>query len=115
MKDHEIKRFFTDNKQSIPDSGFESRLFATLDCLPQNLPVKKEGIFKKRWFIMSAFATAGFLLFVLAGGYSQIVDSLIAVGGGLEGIKSMEAQAVVSLLFLFCLMFGIGKFAVESE
>lgn len=115
MKDHEIKRFFTDNKQSIPDSGFESRLFATLDCLPQNLPVKKEGIFKKRWFIMSAFATAGFLLFALAGGYSQIVDSLIAVGGGLEGIKSMEAQAVVSLLFLFCLLFGIGKFAVESE
>ena len=108
MKDDNIKRFFDDHKQTIGDEGFSERLFATLDCLPQ--PVIKKDRSK---FIMPVFALVGFVIFVLLGGYSAIIDGLISLGGAFSDVKSATPEIVVSFLLTALAIFGVSKYANE--
>ena len=109
MKDDNIKRFFDDHKQTISDEGFSERLFATLDCLPQ--PVIKKD---RSRFVMTVFALAGFLIFVLLGGYSAIIDGLTSLGGTFSELKSVTPEIVVSFLLTALTIFGVSKFANEE-
>ncbi|MDD2419670.1 MAG: DUF5056 domain-containing protein [Bacteroidales bacterium] len=115
MKDKRIEDFFQDHKQSVPDNGFESRLFATLDCLPHQLPSKKWSFLRERWVITLLFALAGFALFVIFGGYSLLIESLVSAEIDVSNLKSVSPQVIVSFAFMFCVLFGLGKFAFESE
>ena len=63
MKDENIKQFFTEHKQEIPDEGFSNRIFAALDCLPEPKP----RVDRSR-MITAIFASVGFILFAMLGG-----------------------------------------------
>ena len=91
MNDDNIDRFFKEKKQSLAGDGFQSRLFATLDCLPITLPQKRVKFYKRESFIVLLFGSVGFLLFVIAGGYREMMESLISTGGsGIIGVKSLN-------------------------
>ena len=109
MKEDNIKRFFDDHKQTINDQGFSERLLATLDCLPQPA-VKKD----RSWIIIPLFALAGFLIFVLLGGYSAIIDGLTSLGGAFSDVKSATPEIVVSFLLTALAIFAVGKYVNEE-
>ncbi|HCT95148.1 MAG: hypothetical protein A2X19_02205 [Bacteroidetes bacterium GWE2_39_28] len=109
MKEDNIKRFFDEHKQTINDEGFSERLFATLDCLPQ--PVVKKD---RSRLIMMLFAIAGFLIFVLLGGYSAVIEGLSSLGGAFSDVKSATPEIVVSFLLSALAIFALGKFVTEE-
>ena len=40
MKEDNVKAFLNSHKETLPEDGFNTRLFNTLDCLPQPRPAK---------------------------------------------------------------------------
>ena len=110
MKDDNIKRFFDDHKQSITDEGFSQRLFATLDCLPE--PKQERD---KSKMVTLLFALSGVILFVLLGGYSELIKGLATFGEIFTDISKFTPEIAITLLFTACSIFAAGKFAVESK
>lgn len=109
MKDENIKQFFTEHKQELPDEGFSNRIFAALDCLPEPKP----RIDRSR-MITAIFAAAGFILFALLGGYSVLLEGLSSVGGVFVNYKSATPEIIITVFFTFCALFSIGRFAIKD-
>lgn len=109
MKDENIKQFFTEHKQELPDEGFSNRIFAALDCLPEPKP----RVDRSR-MITSIFAAFGFILFALLGGYSVLLEGLSSAGGIFVNYKSATPEIVITVFFTFCALFSIGRFAIKD-
>lgn len=109
MKDENIKQFFTEHKQELPDEGFSNRIFAALDCLPEPKP----RVDRSR-MITAIFAAFGFILFALLGGYSVLLEGLSSAGGIFVNYKSATPEIVITVFFTFCALFSIGRFAIKD-
>ena len=110
MKEDNIKQFFSEHKQEISDEGFSNRLFAALDCLPEPEPRAD-----KSRFVTAIFAAFGFALFVLLGGYSILIDGLSSMGEIFVNYKSATPEIVIAILFTFCALFALGRFAIKDN
>ncbi|MDD2583756.1 MAG: DUF5056 domain-containing protein [Bacteroidales bacterium] len=120
MKDNNIKEFLDQHKQKIEDNGFSDRLFATLDCLPKPLPAHKETFVKSQGISINSiitltFSLIGVALFFVFGGYIAIIESLVSLGGVIEGTVLITPQFIISILFLISSLFVLGRFAIEIE
>ncbi|EKD31447.1 MAG: hypothetical protein ACD_77C00330G0005 [uncultured bacterium] len=109
MKDENIKQFFTEHKQEIPDESFSNRIFAALDCLPEPKP----RVDRSR-MITAIFAAVGFILFAMLGGYSVLLEGLSSVGGIFVNYKSATPEIVITIFFTFCALFSIARFAIKD-
>ncbi len=109
MKDDKIKRFFDDHKQAVEDGGFSERIFATLDCLPEPKPKRDRA--KLTTLI---FTIVGILLFVIAGGYTEILKALATFGNLFTDVNKITPEIVVALVFTACSIFAVGRFAVKE-
>jgi len=109
MKDDNIKRFFDDHKQAVEDGGFSERIFATLDCLPEPKPKRDRAK-----LTMLIFTIAGILLFVIAGGYTEILKALATFGNLFTDVNMITPEIVVALVFTACSIFAVGRFAVKE-
>lgn len=110
MKDDNIKQFFTEHKQEIPDEGFSNRLFAALDCLPEPKP----RVDRSR-MITAIFAAVGFVLFAVLGGYSILIEGLSSMGGIFVNYKSATPEIVIAMIFTFCALFALGRYAITDN
>ncbi|MFA6770363.1 MAG: DUF5056 domain-containing protein [Bacteroidales bacterium] len=118
--DKNIKEFFDQKKQTIEDNGFSERVFAALEYMPNHASITSLEHFKKRFISMNGiivmlFTLLGFVLFFIFGGYAAVIESLISVGNVVAGTTLVTPQLILSILFLFCLLFALGKFAIEAE
>ncbi len=111
MKDDNIKQFFQSHKQSIADEGFSERLFSALDCLPQPRLAKS----RRGTIITSVFGLIGFLIFAAVGGYSAMIEGLVAFQDAVFDRSLITPQIIISVLFIGCSLFAVGKFAVDWE
>jgi len=109
MKDDNIKRFFDDHKQAVEDGGFSERIFATLDCLPEPQPKRDRA--KMTTLLISI---AGVLLFVIAGGYSEIIKALATFGEIFTDINKLTPEIAIALIFTACSIFAVGRFAAKE-
>lgn len=110
MKDENIKQFFTEHKQEIPDEGFSNRLFAALDCLPEPKPRTDRSR-----MITAIFAAVGFILFAVLGGYSILIEGLSSMGSIFVNYKSATPEIVIAIFFTICALFALGRFAVKDN
>ncbi|PKP37034.1 MAG: hypothetical protein CVT97_07250 [Bacteroidetes bacterium HGW-Bacteroidetes-14] len=110
MKDDNIKMFFNEHKQTIADEGFSSRLFATLDCLPEPKPKAD-----KTPFVMVISITLGVILFGLFGGYSILFEGLSSVGVVFTNYKSATPEIIISVFFTLCSLFALGRYAIRDN
>jgi len=118
MADNNIKEFFAQHKQIIEDKGFSERLFASLECMPKPVYVSKTGHMKyisRNGIIVLFFTFVGIVLFSVFGGYSVVIESLVSLGSSIANASLITPQLIVSILFLLCSLFALGKFAVEAE
>lgn len=112
MKDENINKFFKEHKQTIENEGFDERLFSTLDCLPAPAPrVDRTNL------IISVFALIGLALFIFLGGYNALIGGLSSIGTLFKfgDFKSIKPEVVISLLFMVCSLFAIGRFAYKEK
>ncbi len=112
MKETDLDRFFKDHKQSIEDDGFSQRLFSTLECLPQPKPKKRE---LNSYALTAIFAAVGFLIFMITGGYSLIIEQFSQVGSLVHNYKSVSPEMIISIIVIFLSLFGVTKFAFDWE
>ncbi len=112
MKESDIDRFFKNHKQSIEDDGFSQRLFSTLECLPQPKPRKKVV---NSYVLTAIFAAIGFIIFMVTGGYSLIIDQFSQVGTIVHNYKSISPEMIISVVIIFMSLFGVAKFALDWE
>ncbi len=108
--DNKIRGFFEDHKQSVDDNGFSERVFAALDCLPQPKPVVDRSNLLK-----ALFAFAGFILFVVFGGYSELINALLSIAPVVDDLSLFTPQIAIAIIFTVCSLFAVGKYALESE
>jgi len=101
MKDDNIKMFFDEHKQNIADDGFSSRLFATLDCLPEPKPKTD-----KTPFVMVISITIGVILFF---------EGLSSVGVVFTNYKSATPEIIISVFFTFCSLLALGRYAIKDN
>ncbi len=111
MKEVNIKEFFDSHKQNISDEGFSERLFATLDCLPAPVPEKKD----KSRVIIALFALFGFLIFVMFGGYSALIDGLASSGIIFSSPKSASPEIIVSFILAMLSVYVVSKTVVQLK
>lgn len=109
MKEDNIKVFMTKHKQTILEDGFTTRLFNTLEVLPQPKPAKD----RKR-LIVGVFAAVGLLLFVLLGGYGILLQGLETIGFALVGMGAITPEIITTFLMLTMAFFALIRFALRS-
>jgi hypothetical protein len=109
MKEDNIKVFINNHKQAIPDDGFTTHLFNTLDVLPQ--PKAKRD---RKPIIVGFFAMIGILVFVLLGGYSVLLQGLETVGLIFSGAGSITPEIITTFLLLTLAFFALIRFAIHS-
>ena len=118
MKDKNIQEFLDLHKQKIEDNGFSDRLFAELECMPKPASVYKTRQMKyisRNGIIVLFFTFVGIVLFSIFGGYSVVIESLVSLGSSIADASLVTPQLIISILFLLCSLFALGKFAVEAE
>lgn len=122
MKDSSMKEFFAQHKQNIEDEGFSERLFATLECMPNPIPIPiaKVEKFRGRYLsinniVMLLFTLVGFALFFIFGGYSVVIESLVLLSSAVTNIALFTPQIIISILFLIGSLFAVGKLAIDAE
>ncbi|NTU95726.1 MAG: hypothetical protein HGA52_06725 [Bacteroidales bacterium] len=65
--------------------------------------------------ITAIFAAAGFILFAVLGGYSILIEGLSSMGGIFVNYKSATPEIVIAMIFTFCALFALGRFAVKDN
>lgn len=110
MNGENINRFFKEHKQPIENDGFNERLLAHLDCLPAPAPrVDRSKM------IISIFATIGLSIFILLGGYNALISGLSSMGSLFDDFKLIKPEVVVSVVFMMCSIFELGRFAIQEK
>jgi hypothetical protein len=109
MKEADYRKFFDDHKQTVQDNGFSDRLFATLDCLPA--PVVKKD---KSKIIILAFALTGILIFILLGGYAEVISGLASFGGAVADTSLLTPEIIISFILAVISVFAVSKIALDQ-
>lgn len=110
MNDDNINKFFKEHKQSIENAGFNERLFSHLDCLPAPAPrVDRSKM------IISIFAAAGLLIFILLGGHNALISGLSSSGTLFGDFKLIKPEVIVPVVFMICSLFALGRFAIKEQ
>ena len=65
--------------------------------------------------VIGLSALAGFILFLITGGYQAVIDGLVSASGATTDIKLLTPEVIISLLFTGVTLFFIGKYALESD
>lgn len=115
MKDADIKQFFDDNRQKVEDGGFSERIFMALDYLPEPKKTGRMSFMRSTRMVSLLFTIVGFVLFVLFGGYTAILDGMSQLGKVISDVTLLTPETLVSIILVVCSLFAIGKFAVEVE
>ena len=110
MKDDKIDKFFKEHKQTIENEGFNERLFSHLDCLPAPAP----RIDRTR-LIITVFSLLGIAIFILLGGFSALIGGLSSMGSLFGNIRLVKPEVVVPVVFMVCLLFALGKYAIQER
>lgn len=109
MKEDNVKEFLISHKETLPEDGFNIRLFNTLDCLPQPRPKKDRST-----LIIGVFSGIGFLLFVLLGGYHVLLNGLSTMGRVFINIHSMTPDILTTCILLALAFVALIRFTVRS-
>ena len=109
MKDEKIKRFFRENTQKIENDGFAGRIFNHLEYLP-----RPEERISRRSLLVSIFAVAGLILFIILGGYSALISALGNIGSVISGRSVITPEVVIPVFLMICFMFAGGRYAIDK-
>lgn len=109
MKEDDVKQFLSRHKETLPGEAFNTRLFNTLDCLPQPAPQKN-----KSPLIVGVSACMGFLLFVLFGGYGVLLNGLSSIGNVFVDVRSITPEITTACIMLTFLFVALARFAARS-
>ena len=109
MKEDNVKTFLSSHKETLPEDGFNARLFNTLDCLPQPRPAKNRSS-----LIIGIFSGIGFLLFVLLGGYSALLNGLSSMDQVFVNIYAITPDVLTACIMLGLAFIALIRFAARS-
>jgi len=109
MKEDDVKAFLSSHKEMLPDDGFNARLFNTLDCLPQPRSAKNRSP-----LIVGVFTSIGFLLFVLLGGYSVLLNGLSTMSQIFINIHAITPDILTTCIMLALAFVALIRFAARS-
>ena len=109
MKEDNVKAFLNSHKETLPEDGFNTRLFNTLDCLPQPRTAKNRSS-----LIIGVFSGIGFLLFVLLGGYSALLNGLSSMDQLFVNIHALSPDVLTACIMLGLAFIALIRFAVRS-
>lgn len=109
MKEDNVKAFLNSHKETLPEDGFNARLFNTLDFLPQ--PKRSTS---KSPLIIGISSGIGFLLFVLLGGYSVLLNGLSSIGQVFVNIHALTPDVLTACIMLGLAFIALIRFAAHS-
>ncbi len=109
MKEDKVKAFLNSHKETLPEDGFNARLFNTLDCLPQPRPAKDRST-----LIVGIFTGIGCLLFVLLGGYSVLLNGLSTMDRLFINRHAITPEILTTCIMLALAFVALIRFATRS-
>lgn len=109
MKEDDVEQFLNRHKESLSGEAFNTRLFNTLDCLPQPAPQKNN-----RSLIVGVFACIGFLLFVFFGGYGVLLKGFSSIGEVFVDVRSITPEMTTACIMLTFVFVALARFATRS-
>lgn len=109
MKEDEVELFFKQHRETIDGTAFHARLSNTLDCLPQPQPRSR-----RHTLIIPVSTLLGFLLFVLLGGYSVVMNGLASIGQVFVDVGSITPEILTTCILLVLAFLALARFAVRS-
>ena len=109
MKEDNVKTFLNSHKETLPEDGFNARLLNTLDCLPQPNPAKNRSP-----IIVGIFTGIGFLLFVLLGGYSVLLNGLSTMDRIFVDVHAITPDILSACIMLGLAFVALFRFAARS-
>ena len=109
MKEDNVETFLNSHKKTLPEDGFNARLFNTLDCLPQPRPVKDRSS-----LIVGISTSIGLLLFVLLGGYNVLLNGLSTMDRIFIDADALTPDILSTCITLALAFVALIRFAVRS-
>lgn len=109
MKEDNVKAFLSSHKETLPEDGFNARLFSTLNYLPQ----PKQSV-NRSPFIVGIFTGIGCLLFVLLGGYSVLLNGLSTMDQVFVDIHALTPDTLTVCIMLALAFVALIRFAARS-
>lgn len=109
MKEDEVDQFFKKHRETVNGDVFNTRLFNTLNYLPQPKPATR-----KHPLIVACTALVGFLLFVLLGGYGVVMHGIAAIGQVFVDVRAFTPEVISACILLGLTLLALVRFAVRS-
>jgi len=109
MKEDPIKTFLSSHKETLPEDGFNARLFNTLDYLPQ-----PKHSANRSPLIVGIFAGIGILLFVLLGGYNALLNGLSTMDRIFFDLNALTPDILSACIMLALAFVALIRFAARS-
>lgn len=109
MKEDNVKAFLSSHKETLPEDGFNARLFNTLNYLPQPFPAKNRSP-----LIVGIFTGIGCLLFVLLGGYSVLLNGLSTMDRIFIDVHAITPDILTACIMLALAFVALIRFAIRS-
>lgn len=109
MQEDNVKKFFDQHKETLSGEVFNTRLFNTLDVMPQ--PKTRRS---KAPLIVGLSALVGLLLFVVLGGYGILMNGISSIGQIFVDVRSLTPDVLTACIMLVFLFAALIRFATRS-
>ena len=105
INEHELKKFFVENRSEIPDNGFSKRV-------RQHLP-PRQSIFPQ--IVMSVCIITGLSLTIAIVGFSSIQAQLLSLVDAVSRLQMPSVASIMTYLGILATLSFVGFAVAETD